>query len=254
MWLVVAVLLFAPFPLSAQSALAGIVREDSTGRPLASVEVLVEGTSARAVTGPNGRYAIAGLAPGSRVVLFRLIGFLPLRLPVRLAAGDTTRANALMVPSTVVLDSIVVAGRQPGPRGIGVEAFEERRKMGFGKFYDSTDLRRSEHLRLGDLLRRKGGVEVRMGMIDSARASIAFNPYRRDPLSGALNCAMQVYLDGVPMGRGGRLSENRFDLGFFDPANLEAIEVYTSAAEVPPEYSGPTADCGVILLWSRRGP
>jgi hypothetical protein len=40
----------------------------------------------------------------------------------------------------------------------------------------------------------------------------------------------------------------------FNLFGLDAVEVYRSAAEVPVEYGGSNAGCGVILLWSRRGP
>jgi len=36
-------------------------------------------------------------------------------------------------------------------------------------------------------------------------------------------------------------------------AELDLVEVYRSAAETPGEFSGASAACGVIVLWSRRG-
>jgi hypothetical protein len=34
---------------------------------------------------------------------------------------------------------------------------------------------------------------------------------------------------------------------------MEAIEVYRSASEVPIEFGGNSASCGVIVLWTTRG-
>lgn len=77
---------------------------------------------------------------------------------------------------------------------------------------------------------------------------------------------MQVYLNGAKVGRGGMVREGAgkleglqlgavaTDLRLFDIASLEAVEVYRSAAQVPQEYGGPTAACGVLLLWTRQGP
>jgi hypothetical protein len=45
-----------------------------------------------------------------------------------------------------------------------------------------------------------------------------------------------------------------FDFDVIHPNNVEAIEVYRSPAEVPPQYGGAEAACGVILLWRRVGP
>jgi hypothetical protein len=242
--------LFCAPTLAAQSALAGIVRADSSGQPLGAVEVLIQGTSLKATTGLNGRYHIEGAPAGRWTVLFRLVGYLPSRSEVLLTPGDTTRANAMLIPGVMVLDPITVRGKSP--LGEGREGFEERRRLGFGKFYDSLVLRRSEHLRLADLLRRQGGVSVERLQLDRAPAHVAYHPYRRDPYTGALNCPMQIYLNGSKVESGGRLSKQLLDLGIFDIASLEAIEVFRSAAQVPGIYSGPTADCGVILLWSRQ--
>jgi hypothetical protein len=41
-------------------------------------------------------------------------------------------------------------------------------------------------------------------------------------------------------------------LNEFTALDLEVIEVYRSAAEVPGEFSG-DANCGVLVLWTRRG-
>jgi hypothetical protein len=140
---------------------------------------------------------------------------------------------------------------------MGREAFDERRRMGFGRFYDSAVLRESEHLRLDDLLRRQGGVAVEPHEVDGDRKWIAFHPTR--PM-----CTMQVYYNGVKVGVGGILNKaiprsagrvvDPPDLRMFDLSSLHAVEVYRSAAQVPQEYGGPTAACGVILLWSRQGP
>jgi hypothetical protein len=218
---------------------------DSSGKPLPGVEVLIEGTILKVTTGENGRYLLSGVPAGQWRVLFRLVGHLPVRVGVQLAADDTTRVNAVLIPSTTVLDPIIV--NAPTPRGDGREAFEERRKLGFGRFYDSTMLRKSEHLRLPDVLRRQGLVELRnLPLPENLKAWIAFHPNRL--------CPMQVYFNGTKVGEGGAHArpDRWVDLTLFDVASLESIEVYRSAAQVPGMYSGPTADCGVILLWSRQ--
>ena len=54
-------------PLSAQSVLAGRVREDSTGRPLAGVEVVIVGSERRTLTDASGRYVLNMLPDGRRL-------------------------------------------------------------------------------------------------------------------------------------------------------------------------------------------
>jgi hypothetical protein len=43
------------------------------------------------------------------------------------------------------------------------------------------------------------------------------------------------------------------DLFALRPYDIEAIEVYRGAAEVPAELSGSTAECGVVAVWLRTG-
>jgi hypothetical protein len=65
---------------------------------------------------------------------------------------------------------------------------------------------------------------------------------------------MQVYYNGIKLGKGGVLDGHTPNLKDFSVSSLDKIEVYRSAAQVPLEYGGPTAACGVLLLWTRQGP
>lgn len=249
-WILAMPWVLAP-PLSAQAVLAGVVREDGSGRVLEGVEVLIEKTSLRTVTGASGRYVLPAVPIGRRTLLFRQVGFLPMRVIVNLAARDTTQVDGTLVPRTVVLDSILVEARR-NRGGVGVEGFEDRRRLGMGRFFDSLELRRAEHVRLNDLLRRKGGVAVGLSNLDGRRQWVALNPEMRD-FTGVLNCAMQVYYNGIRVGLGGKLpNATPPDLQSFDVASLGAVEVYRSGSEVPVEYGGPHAACGAVLLWSRQ--
>ena len=60
-----------------------------------------------------------------------------------------------------------------------------------------------------------------------------------------VTCPVQFYLDGAPVGTG--ISVDRL----ISPHEVAAVEVYSAGGYVPPQFSGPTARCGVIVLWSR---
>lgn len=243
---------FTP-PLAAQAAMTGIVREDSSARPLEGVEVLINGTPHRAVTGANGRYQLEGLQPGIFQVIFRTVGHIPVRMDVLLTAGETTRANATLVRSDVVLDPIVVTGEPVGDVGLAGPGFEERRRMGFGRFVLPEEMRRSEHMGLHDVLRRQG-----VNVMPVGDRWIPMHPTSRNA-SGQLDCQMSVYLDGILVHKGGRVGASTVDEELdlrrgFDISALTAIEIYSRAAQVPIQFSGAEASCGVVVLWSRRGP
>jgi Carboxypeptidase regulatory-like domain len=112
--------------------MSGVVRADSSVKPLPSVDIILVGTARQVVTDQRGRFVQGELSPGPHLALFRLAGYRPVRLRVDLVAGDTVWANAMLVPAAVELEPITVTGEPKKPRGIGVEAFEERRKLGFG--------------------------------------------------------------------------------------------------------------------------
>lgn len=254
---VVGLLSAAVSPLAAQSALAGIVRDDSTGRPLPGVEVLLGGTAHTTVTNAAGRYVLAGLQPGRYQVVFRMVGYLPARAEVMLGAGDTLRVNQVLVPSTVVLDPIEVTGAPDV--GLAGRGFHERMKMGFGSFYAPEELREMEHLRLSDVLRRKGGVEL--SQVGSTGPVWAMHPSSRNAM-GRLNCWKSIYLDGYLHWRGGiNIPPHELERNpppdfrsFLRVHELEAVEVYRSAAQLPVQFGGTSSACGAIVLWTRRAP
>lgn len=237
-------------PLLAQTTMVGIVRDDSTGRPLPSVEVLLGGTAHTTVTNAAGRYVLTGLPTGSHQAIFRIVGYLPARVTVLLSAGDTLRVNQVLVPSTVVLDPIEVTG-EPDV-GLAGRGFHERMKMGFGRFYEPEELREMEHLLVSDVVRRKGGVEI----MPLGSAQVAMNPYMRDG-QGRLNCYMSVYLDGIMIGRGGKPASGPTPVDLrrvLSVVAIEAIEVYRSAAGIPIQFGGASGQCGAVVLWTRRSP
>lgn len=251
---VASLLLTGASSLAAQATMTGVVREDSSARPIEGVEVLINGTAHRGTTNAAGRYLLEGLPSGVYQAIFRAVGHLPLRMDVRLVDAETTRANATLVRSDVVLDPIVVTGEAMPDVGLAGPGFEERRRMGFGRFVLPEEMRRSEHMGLNDVLRRQG-VNV---MLTSDGRWIPMHPTSRD-INGAPNCQMSVYLDGILVHKGGRYGASDFDEDldlrkFFTISELTAIEIYSRASQIPIQFSGAQASCGVIVLWSRRGP
>lgn len=244
-------------PLSAQTVMIGIVRDDSTGRPLPGVEVLLGGTAHTTLTNAAGRYVLPGLPAGNHQAIFRIVGYLPARVTVLLSAGDTLRVNQVLVPSTVVLDPIEVTGEPEV--GLAGRGFHERMKMGFGRFYESAELRELEHVNLSDVLRRKGGVAITQAGFNGPM--IAMHPTSRNQ-QGFLDCVMSVYVDGTRVFAGGKTdqmspfeAEGIPDLRRFVPiAEIEGIEVYRSSAQVPVQFGGSTGQCGAVVLWTRRAP
>lgn len=219
--LVAPLLALCATPAAAQVVLTGQVREDGSRRPLAGVQVLIEGVKRDPVTTDSGGKFRLDAPSGNRVALFRMIGYQPLRLRLQLTKGDTVEAVVELVKEGAQqLEPLETTARMPGPRGVGIEAFEERR------FVENPSTPR----------------------VYEWRAASG----RKQTFNGS-PCWMSVVVDGSPIYRSGSSSlPPDFHKDMFPVSSLSAVEIYRSPAEVPQEYGGPSEECGLILLWTRR--
>jgi hypothetical protein len=234
-------------PLAAQGVLRGTVR-DTVGRGLPGVDVVLEGTRFQARTDTAGRYVVR--APGGDyATLFRLLGHVPVRETLRITDHDTvTHDITLIAANAQQLATVDVKARQP--RGLGLDGFAERKALGLGEYIDSTVLRRSEGRRLGELVREFRGIKVMNGRRGEMYAT---NPLK-SAMTGQPTCFASIYLDRVLVYRAGSRDPPP-DLGRdFQIMNLAAIEWYRGSAQVPMEFAGVrNTDCGLLVLWTKRG-
>ena len=251
---------FALVPVSAlgaQAFISGVVKEDSTGRLLGGVEVTIEGAIRQTHTDDKGHYVLEGPA-GIHVAVFKVVGYQSVRIRLRLTRADTVQTDASMVHSTgQVLDSVVVPGRRTAPRMSTRDGFAERRAMGLGKFLDSTLLRQMESSRISELLRANTGVHMTSYQEIVGRGRGPVQLRAASPLKpgadGSFTCWVSVIYDGVTMYRTGSRTPPPDFSRDFSISSLESIEYYRGASETPMEFGGNNADCGVLVLWSRRG-
>ncbi|HCE08980.1 MAG TPA: hypothetical protein DEQ40_10330 [Oxalobacteraceae bacterium] len=116
--------------------------------------------------------------------------------------------------------------------------------MGFGKFLDSKFLRENEHPKLQDLFAALPGISLVTPMKCTGKNCSNPPPGMRFAFNNRMQCAYQVVLDGVVVTQEHHPPPawvGAFDLNAELISNLEAIEVYRSAAEVPVEYGGTRA-------------
>jgi hypothetical protein len=254
--------------LMAQPVLTGVVREDSSTRALGGVEITVEGQSLKALTDTAGAYSFA-VPNGVRIVIFRLPGYRPVRMRVSMK-GDTVRADASLVRVQATQLDPVQVNAPTRTMGLGREGFADRRAMGFGKFVDSVALRAREDRRLSDVLRDLAGVRLidyrePPSTIVEVRAVSPMSPMTRDyqvttargvvKVPGNPPCFVSVFFNGSTIYRSERATQSGKAPDFsrdFSVASLESIEYYRSGSEVPAEFGGANANCGALVLWSRR--
>jgi hypothetical protein len=224
--------LLGPVPLlSAQSSLAGVVRDSATGAPIPNAEILINIMNRREVADAEGRFTMFTLPGGRHLVQVRAIGYRAQGFPVNVAARGTTRVEFVLSAEAQELDSVVVTER-PSMRGVGAwgyGAFEERRRQRPGIFLDSIFFRRNEALDMR-------GAMVRGGVPLDRRTG------RR--VVGRGDCPVAVWVDGV--------RNTGLELRDFHPGMIQAVEVYRSVAQIPPQFDRLDQRCGVMLIWTRR--
>src|SRR3989440_6455911 len=91
-----------------RGTIAGTVTSQETGAPLAGAAVAIVGTRLEAAAGPDGRYTIAPLPPGTYRVRARLIGYASVvDTGVVVVAGQTPPAHILLPPQAVPPQTVV---------------------------------------------------------------------------------------------------------------------------------------------------
>jgi hypothetical protein len=258
------------FPAGTDVAVQGWSRSDSTG--LVAVSVPVDGLARRdlsfggtaVVRGtvisehnlpiPNARIRVVGrenpvpsdsagnfrigAAPaGSQTLETRALGYAMEQRPIVLAAGGDTTFSIRLTSVKQVLDTFhVIAQRVYNRDSFG---FEQRRKAGWGTFFDEQDVRRRRPYDLFTLLYDVPSLQV-------WRNGFAATILMRSGLAGD-KCVPEFYVDGWRMPQ---YMLRDLDM-LVSPDQLLGMEVY-QANHAPPQFqSSPMTGCGSIVIWTR---
>jgi len=240
------------FPLAAESqgSVAGRVVADSTRIPVASVELIIAGTTARAVTDSAGRFVLRGVPGGRRFLVARAPGFHPDTSPVELFDNESLSREIVLKRRITTLGEVNIRDSTPALMPAKMREFTERRRASVGgQFVDSAVIAKWENRRTGDLFSTLSGVDVRRGgsaaYLSGSRAppsiSAGVSSSRTPP------CFMDIYLDGAPVALGNKA----FDVNSVGLNHIAAIEVYSGPANTPPQYNRTSNGCGVVLIWTK---
>ncbi len=237
--------------------LSGTVLDKGRGVPLSGAVVVLLSDGRVFTTDSTGAFRFDKLPTGILRFLVRAPGFPSVGVIIALAPGenasrqvelDSTAAGAL-ADSTIAAEAKAAAQSrgtaQPLPM-IAVEAtaslgprfanFERRRKTGAGHYIVREEIEKSGYASLQDVARSVRGVNVECGGGLGCYIRMARAPMR---------CLPEYVVDDNV--------DNTF--GPTIPVrDIEALEIYTGPSDVPGEYAGRNAGCGVIVIWTRSGP
>jgi hypothetical protein len=245
--LVVAVL--ATPALARAQVILGMVMEEGSRTPVPGAEVVLvaaDGRQLRTVLADSaGVFRIAPSVPGAYTLRVRSIGFAEyVSDSIEVDRGETVEVEIRLGRAIIPLEPLIVTARS---RDTGrMSGFNDRmRTQSFGRFFTRSQIERRGGSRTSDLLRSVPGVSVVpvriRGRSGPERSLLAM---RR----GTGTCEPAIFIDGV---RVRQFPESTID-DLLTPESLEGVEVYTSSAGAPTQFTEP-GTCGTVLFWTRQG-
>jgi hypothetical protein len=122
------------------------------------------------------------------------------------------------------------------PNNYRLVDFERRRQTGRGQYLTEDQIVKSGAYTVADAVKNMRGVIYECGGGGPCYVRMATAPMR---------CTPEYIVDDQVMNDFGPSTPIRDVIG---------LEVYTGPADVPGEYAGRFAGCGVIVIWTRSGP
>lgn len=209
------------------------------GRPLANAIVGLSATGLAMRTDSAGRFLLAATPTGTWTLAVQALGYAPRQQPVDLVPGDTV-ALVVDLVSARVMDTVRVRANAMARTVLGrnLVDFDERRKMGFGRFVTQEDFAKAEG---GNILNFLTSRIPGMRIADTGRRTLVSS---RGSISYSQpQCPIRVIFDGS-------LDAAPLNLDSIEPATIAAAEFYTPAT-LPFQFAFGGSPCGTLLLWSR---
>lgn len=220
--------------VAAQTLVRGRVVDSETGAPLLGAHVRLGG-KVELTTDSVGRFSTADLPPGRTSVTIRLLGYAPIQTEIRVRDKGPQEETFSLDYHGQQLPPVAVSARAELMMSRYAD-FEMRRQRGLGAFKRWDELVDGKYISVGDALRTIPGVRISCDQRSfECRAYMARSP----------RCEPTWIIDGM---EAGSFHENT------PIKDVYGIEVYRGASEVPGEYGGSTAGCGVIVLWTKSRP
>jgi hypothetical protein len=223
-----------PAPGAAQATLRGRVIDSEIGQGIGGASVQIRKTEA-ILTDTLGLFEARDVPQGDAEITIQVIGYTRGVFYVHFpASGDVERVFALDFTGAR-LPAVVVEARAEKLERRYVD-FEQRRQRRIGTYLRWDELERKGYASVGDALRTVRGVRIRCDQ----QTFECFAFMVRTP-----QCQPTWWVDGVEVRS---FHENT------SIRDVYGIEVYRGAGEVPGEFAGSDAGCGVIVVWTKSRP
>ena len=221
--LLLAILLFSPLGLFAQTMVVNGVVVDEMGEPVIGANAYVKGTTIGAITDIDGNFSLTGVPVGATIG-FSFVGYIPQELPARM------KMNVVLVEDKKLLEDVVVVGYGVQKKSVVTAAIAK---------VSSEDLEGKAPVRIDNALKGlAAGVNVTANSGQPGESSRV-----RVRGTGSYNASDPLYIvDGIPLEGG---------LDIVNPNDIESIEVLKDAASGA--IYGARAANGVIIVTTKKG-
>ncbi len=212
--------------------LIGTVVDHNAKKPLAGARVSIKDTQLNAITDNNGEFSLKDVPSGLQLLEVELIGYESRSAPVRIQPRELQETEVQLSTKPLELPPIEVTVRSAKLQSVGF--YDRRTEYGRqARFMDRAYIEHKNPQELTDLLYDQPGIKIDYGGAGVRRVFINRNQ----------GCTPMLYIDGV--------SGDNTNFDVVRPATMEGMEIYVGA-NIPIQYKSRT-DCGVILVWTRRG-
>jgi hypothetical protein len=242
----------APTANSPTGTIRGTVSSGSPAAPVEHAGVTLAGLGRTATTNRDGTFVFDSVPGGSQVVRVRRLGFATAAADVFVRSGMLASVTISIVPLAPEIARVTVDGKSDASTNAD---FERRRSVGSGGvFLTRGALKERENSKLTEVLRSKAvsirAIALSRGGHAAASQRFGGSADSRRPRE----CYMQIIVDGVRVFSPSQASANNPppNLDEYAVSDLEGVEVYAGPAQTPPEFGGPDAACGTIVLSTRK--
>ena len=229
--------------LAQQTAiLRGVVVDRASGAGVPAAQIVVLESKRTITADSSGRYKIPDLPIGTSHLMIGAIGFIPQQVSVEMMAGAITdkpiQLDAISRGRTTEAQALpgVAVKASATPFNYRLADFERRRETGRGQYLTEDEIVKSGAYNVADAVKNMRGVLYECGGGTGCRIRMSNAPMR---------CLPEFIVDDQVMNDFGPSTPIRDIIG---------LEVYTGPSEVPGEYAGRNAGCGVVVIWTRSGP
>jgi hypothetical protein len=227
-------------PVSAQGIVRGAITNDQ-GRRLPGVELSVAELSRTVRTDSAGEYKLV-LPPGRYWVNVRALGYFVVGDSIEPEKDVELIHDFTLSSFGITLDTVTTTAVRKTYFSSGLQGFEQRRRLGYGKFISEEEFRQAANRLLSDVLRKVPGMTV-----VPSRGSAYFAVASRRSA-----CPLTVFLDGLLLyDRGISRAAGPPDLTQYQTGTFAGAEYYASTATAPAQFRD-RSGCGLLLLWTRE--